>query len=201
MSEWGMELYKEFIMADFIKAFKRTMTSEGIYSNDKDDPGGETVYGISRVWNPQWGGWSEVDKLKKENQNKDDLIRALMDSIIIRNQREIFYEIEYWNKFKGGQIQNQFLAEAMFDCSVHHGVSFTVKSLQKSLNLILKYSLKVDGKFGSNTLDALKKAEQLDYDDTLRKMLLVHRGNLFIILSKKSEYNWKRLKGYFNRIF
>ena len=44
-------------MADFEKAYKRTMKNEGGafgYSNNPKDPGGETIMGISRINWPQW---------------------------------------------------------------------------------------------------------------------------------------------------
>ena len=36
--------------------------AEGFYSNDIDDSGGETLYGIARNKNPKWLGWKIVDE-------------------------------------------------------------------------------------------------------------------------------------------
>ena len=51
-------------MADFMKAYLKMAPVEGLYSNDPDDPGGETVHGIARVFWPRWSGWSIVDAAK-----------------------------------------------------------------------------------------------------------------------------------------
>lgn len=47
---------------NFKLAFNFTMQSEGGYVNDPKDLGGETYRGISRRFNPQWSGWSLIDK-------------------------------------------------------------------------------------------------------------------------------------------
>ena len=39
---------------NFDRAFDLTVGLEGTYSNDPDDPGKETKYGISKRWNPQY---------------------------------------------------------------------------------------------------------------------------------------------------
>ena len=51
-------------MSDFDRAYAFTMGSEGEYQNDPIDPGGETWCGISRRANPDWPGWSIVDRIK-----------------------------------------------------------------------------------------------------------------------------------------
>ncbi|MBW1801582.1 MAG: hypothetical protein JRJ85_12745, partial [Deltaproteobacteria bacterium] len=44
-------------MAKFDEAFEKTTAIEGGYVFDPDDAGGETYKGISRRFNPSWGGW------------------------------------------------------------------------------------------------------------------------------------------------
>lgn len=39
---------KEDMKENFEKAFSFVLKWEGVYTNDKDDPGGETKYGISK---------------------------------------------------------------------------------------------------------------------------------------------------------
>jgi lysozyme family protein len=40
------------------KIIEFTLRNEGYYVNDKDDSGGETYRGISRVNFPKWAGWA-----------------------------------------------------------------------------------------------------------------------------------------------
>ena len=53
-------------MGDFQKAYKELMRVEGFYSMDPSDPGGETIYGISRRNWPKWVGWEIVDLYRKK---------------------------------------------------------------------------------------------------------------------------------------
>ena len=39
---------------------------EKLYSNNPQDAGGETVWGIARNKHPEWGGWPIVDQLKNQ---------------------------------------------------------------------------------------------------------------------------------------
>ena len=47
-------------MAEFKKAYDKTMGHEGGYVHDPDDAGGETYKGISRRYHPGWEGWKVV---------------------------------------------------------------------------------------------------------------------------------------------
>ena len=184
-------------MSDFATAFDSTMIFEGVYSKNPNDPGGETVFGISRVHHPDWLGWVLVDSLKKEKGEFNDS----MDLIEIKEYRDYFYKSEFWDKIKGDEIQDQKLAEILFDTSVHNGIGFAVKSLQESLNLLLGCSLIIDGGFGSKTLEKMKeiKPDSLNLE-TLKKMLMVFRGYLFIELARDNEFHRGNLRGYFKRL-
>jgi len=57
-------------MAIFDEAFEKTAAIEGGYVLDPDDAGGETYKGISRRFNPSWGGWDKIDEMKKANPRK-----------------------------------------------------------------------------------------------------------------------------------
>ncbi len=57
-------------MAIFDAAFEKTAAIEGGYVFDPDDAGGETYKGISRRFNPSWGGWDKIDEVKKANPRK-----------------------------------------------------------------------------------------------------------------------------------
>ena len=48
---------------DFIIAFNKALSSEGLISNNKSDHGGFTYKGISRVKHPAWPGWIIIDAI------------------------------------------------------------------------------------------------------------------------------------------
>lgn len=99
-------------MADFQQAFKLTLRNEGGYANDPNDPGGETKYGISKRSYPKIG------------------IKSLT-----RQQAARIYQRDFWNPIGGDQIQDQLLANKLFDLSVNMGVSRAVRLLQKACGL------------------------------------------------------------------
>jgi lysozyme family protein len=114
-------------MTDFNQAVVLILKAEGGYSNDPNDPGGETQWGIS----------------KRTYPNLD------IKNLTIDGAREI-YKRDYWDKVKGDEITwplNLYL----FDAAVNQGVQPAITMLQKAL------SIQQDGILGNNTLSAIKK--------------------------------------------
>lgn len=52
---------------------------EGIYDNDPDDPGEETVFGITRHFEPDWIGWEIVDAMFAPTPHKDRQTQTAKD--------------------------------------------------------------------------------------------------------------------------
>lgn len=116
-------------MANFDIAFKKVIVFEGGYINDKNDSGGETKFGISKISYP--------------NIN----IRELT----LNNAKEIYKE-NYWNKINGNEIKNQDIANNIFDCAVNCGVYVGSVLIQKVL------VLKQDGIIGNITLGSINRS-------------------------------------------
>lgn len=104
-------------MADFVTAFALTMKNEGGYVHDPQDPGGETYKGIARRMNPKWDGWVDVDVLKKEK----GFPANLDGNALLQEKIKAFYEANYWDRIRGDEIQNQDVAESIFDFAVNAG--------------------------------------------------------------------------------
>lgn len=98
-------------MTVFEQAFERTVGHEGGYVDDKNDPGGETRYGIS----------------KRSYPNED------IPNLTLGRAREI-YERDFWVQ-AGCHLYPSKLAIEVFDASVHHGPSRAVRLLQEALGL------------------------------------------------------------------
>lgn len=113
-------------MSNFDKAFAQVIGLEGGYSNDPQDPGGETNYGISQRAYP--------------NENIADLTLE---------RAKFLYKRDYWDKVKGDDLPEQ-LGSFMFDAAVNQGVETAIKLLQKALNLAQ------DGIIGVNTMRKAK---------------------------------------------
>lgn len=136
-------------MADFNKAFELMIAREGGYVNDPDDPGGETYKGVARKMWSKWDGWIIIDSLKRQsgfpaNLDKDnDLQFEVKD----------FYRVNFWDKIQGDKIENQDIAESVFDFGVNTGTGTSVSLAQ------LVVGVKSDGIIGQNTLSALNAIE------------------------------------------
>lgn len=102
--------------------------STGGYSNDPNDPGGETKWGISKSAYP----------------NMD------IKNLTLQQAKDI-YLMDYWNPCHCDELPSQ-LAIACFDCGVNQGCGTSRKLLQMSLDVT------VDGNIGSQTVAAAFKA-------------------------------------------
>jgi lysozyme family protein len=111
-------------MAQFAEAVNHTLGFEGGYTNNPDDPGGATKYGI------------------EQRDMPDVNIRD-----ITPDQAVQYYSEHYWKPLYS-QITSQLVANKLFDAGVNIGVGTAVKLLQRALQI------NEDGVFGPNTLSA-----------------------------------------------
>lgn len=145
-------------MADFAPELAKLMIIEGMYDNDPDDPGGETCFGIARVFHPRWEGWPLVDAAR----GKPGFPGSLAHDPGILAARAAFYKAENWDRFACDEW-DQGLAGEIFEQAVNLGNGRVAEHLQRvfnALNYEGRYGqdLVVDGAFGRNTLAALRKA-------------------------------------------
>lgn len=113
----------------FDKAFEHVIGVEGGYVNDPRDPGGETIYGITRRDHPvAWEAGTPT-----------------------LEQAKAIYKSHYWNPVKADELPWP-LALFVFDAAVNQGAGTAVKLLQKALGVAQ------DGILGQQTLAAVKKA-------------------------------------------
>lgn len=142
-------------MATFLPAFQKTVRHEGGYSDDPDDPGGETNYGISKAAHP--------DAWRNGPPSKDEAIRVYRES--------------YWDRLGLGEIEDQAVAEKIFDLAVNVGPVGGVgndqdlgagEAVQLALNR-LGHKVKVDGVIGPRTRGAINRARS---DDLLRELII-----------------------------
>ena len=188
-------------MADFKKAYDKTMGHEGGYTNDKDDAGGETYMGISRVYNPSWYGWSMVDGVK----NESDFPACLEEDDDLHEAVEDFYKDKYWDVNRLDEFKSQAIAEEMFDTGVNMGISRAANFLQESLNYLNRNGasykdLVVDGKIGPASLNALAYVQHHGDEGILLTMLNVCQGRHYMNYMTKSPTQEKYARGWFKRV-
>lgn len=132
-------------MADFAAAFALTMKAEGGYVNDPQDPGGETYKGIARKMNSKWDGWVVIDMMKKEK----NFPANLGSNAQLQEKIKAFYGANYWDKIRGDEIQNQHIAESIFDFAVNAGPIASAKLAQITVNA------EPDGVIGPKTIEKI----------------------------------------------
>jgi len=95
----------------FDTAFERTVGLEGGYSNDPNDPGGETNWGISKRSYP--------------HLNIKELTREDAKAIYLR---------DFWNRIHADSLPDG-VAFQLFDFAVNSGIETAVRYLQRALRV------------------------------------------------------------------
>jgi len=132
-------------MAEFKPAFQHTITTEGGYVNDQQDPGGETYKGIARKIFSKWAGWQSIDMLKRQsgfpgNIDKYPEIQQLVED---------FYRVEFWDRMHLDAITSQEIANSIFDFGVNAGIGTSSTLAQ------LVVEVTTDGIIGNDTIAAI----------------------------------------------
>jgi lysozyme family protein len=155
-------------MADFNKGIAGTLAHEGgdTVTDDKDDTGGLTKYGISQQSYP------DVD------------IKGLTEAMA-----KTIYKRDYWDRVKADAIDNQAMANSIFDCAVNMGVSRAAKLAQEVAGA------SIDGKIGSQSLGKLNNIDPEIFDLKYR----LAKIRFYAGLCNKKSSQKKFLLGWINR--
>ena len=172
-------------MADFNKAFRLVLTNEGGYSNDSDDPGGETYKGIARKKQPDWIGWIIVDAMKKQ----PNFPASLDQSQNLQAEIQRFYKVLFWDKIGGGQINDQEVANSIFDFAVNSGVSTSIGLAQQVVGA------SCDGVIGTKTIQAINSFQP----DHFIAAFTVEKCRKYIAICKKRPDSRKYFFGWIDR--
>lgn len=158
-------------MATFNKYAKKILLVEGGYVFDKDDPGGETKFGISKRTYPNL----DIKHLTEEDALK-------------------IYEKDWWNKYNFFQINDELLAYKVFEFAVNAGYSRAARAIQQSLN-VLGTKVEVDGKIGPITMGYINSSDPVKLLESFRASMI----NYYTGLTKNNPKLSKFLKGWINR--
>lgn len=175
-------------MANFDIAYALTIKNEGGYSNDPNDPGGETYRGIVRKYARTWAGWALVDAAKPLRQNQ------IINNARLEQLVKDWYRANKWNLAKGDDIRNQNVANFVFDTVVQHGrggsvIQEGINDYRRSKNL---QPIAVDNIIGPNTVAAINQAES----NSLLNKLIQQRLDYMKSLPIWNTY----ARGFLNRL-
>lgn len=187
-------------MASFEIAYSLERKHEGYYVNNPNDKGGETYIGIARNIHPSWIGWPIVDEYKKS------LNRPLKNNEVIRDLRiEPFVKDFYhslWVSNNFGKIKDQNTANILYDWFINSGyIAAKTKDpetfgVDEILNRNFKKSLKLDGRFDTDTIQAINQVDNVK----LYNLIKYERINFYKNLVKKNPSQIVFLKGWLSRI-
>ena len=127
---------------NFATAFEKLLGHEGGYANHPADPGGETMWGITK-------------KVAVENGYTGDM-RAMPQSVAM-----VIYKAKYWDAVQAENLPAD-LRYIVFDAAVNSGIIQAAKWLQRACGAV------DDGIIGPQTIRA---ANSLSTDGIKRKML------------------------------
>lgn len=176
----------------FDKEFDRVVIVEGGYSNNKDDRGGATKFGITEA-------------VARANGYDGPMADLTMDWA-----RHI-YKGQYWDTLRLDSVSaiSPEIAGEMFDTGINMGISIAGKFLQRGLNVSnekggLYSNMTVDGQIGPVSVASLAgyiRKRGAKGVGVMMKMLNCQQGNRYIEIAEGREDNETFIFGWFaNRI-
>ena len=87
--------------------------------------------GIARKKNPQWKGWKIVDELKAQRNFPDNLKNHKLLNDLVPD----FFKEVFWDTNNLDAVNNQAIANEMYDTGVNAGSGYAAISLQRALNV------------------------------------------------------------------
>ncbi len=159
-------------MANFELAVSKILEREGgsTYTNDPEDPGGETKFGISKAAHP-----------------KEDIANLTED-----RAKEI-YRANYWDPIRGDDVERQDIAEVIFDTAVNMGVYTAIRMTQKAAGTY------PDGIMGVKTLGVLNTEFEFENPKFFFNAFFVAKVKYYASICNRKPSQKKYLLGWINR--
>ena len=148
-------------MSVFDAIFERLMKHEGGYVNHPSDPGGETMWGVTKRVAQAHGYFGDMRKLPKSTA-------------------KAITEKSYYKAVKGDQL-DRLIAWQLTDAAYNHGNRNAVKFLQRAIGasddgIIGPRTLAAVAAMDKNDVVLLFNAERLDFYTRLRTWPTFGRG-------------------------
>jgi len=162
-------------MAKFEIAEAITGRNEGGYANNPADTGGETYAGIARNYWGNWQGWKIIDNIKfdlKVNSvvTASNINKAAKANPYLTKAISSFYKQNFWDVNKLDLINDQQLANTVYDFGVNSGTGRAANFLQKAVNDTCDVGLVVDGQIGNKTINAVNVHDEVTIYNQFNKL-------------------------------
>lgn len=168
--------------ANFNSCVSSILEHEGGLTNDPNDPGGITNWGISLrflldVEPTQHPSASTIQTMTKE-------------------QAIQIYKQFWWDKYNYEMFDYQLIVEKVFDLAVNMGNREATKLLQRSINHVHPAAeLVIDGLLGRNTFQFSNRVDP----PSLRQQLRQYAKDRYIEIATHNPDMERFLKGWLNR--
>jgi len=159
-------------MASFDLAIPIVLQHEGVHSNLRGDPGGETYFGFSTPFLRQHG----LEPPKSEDE-------------AVALYRQYFWLPIYQ------EITAQNISTKVFDDHVNQGMKPAHENLQRAL-VSLGHSVAVDGVLGDETLEAINVSDQ---ETLLKSMAEEQRASYSEWIKQNPSQRMNLKRGLYNR--
>jgi lysozyme family protein len=150
-------------MASFKKYADKLLLLEGGFVDHPADYGRATNRGITLA---TWQAYGR--DINKDGKNNVEDLKLISEADALQ-----VYKTYFWDTVKGDHIQNQALAEIVFDMFVN-APSIAVKMLQAILNRHFGKNLATDGVFGPSTLAATNSVDAGKLHDLYKEVRVIY---------------------------
>lgn len=179
-------------MATFESAVAFILVNEGELSEDAADPGGITNWGISLRF---------LREVASEALKRAGIFEPITEQTIrdlTKDQAIILYRSEFWESAPFEKIQNQTLANYIFDMVINHGMGQAVKLTQRAVCACQKAKdyLKDDGVLGARTLMGINQCSFM-----LIPAMIAQRDGFYRRLVALNPARKVDLDGWLNRCY
>lgn len=166
-------------MSNLEKALKYLYPNEGGYTNDPDDPGGATNFGIT---------------IGDLSRHRGHIVTPNDVKNMTRDEAAEIYKEKYWKPLGCNLIEHDGIATAIFDMGVLRGIGVPPKYAQLICN---RYGnkLTVDGKIGPYTASAINKMDPKVFIKDFEAMCASGFRDIVVRKPRLGKY----LKGWLNR--
>lgn len=178
----------------FDESIRIVLEHEGGFSDDPDDTGGPTNFGVSLRWlksvkDDDDDGWLEGDFDHDGDVDVDDIRKMTMNDAVA------LYKRQWWDRYGYDKLSG-LVGFKTFDFSINMGPGRAHRLLQEALNTCGEKA-KVDGKLGPLTLEAASRCAELN----LLLALMQAAMQFYIRITIRRPKNMKFLAGWGNRVF
>jgi lysozyme family protein len=173
-------------MADFNLAIPLILKLEGGFTDNKNDIGGATNFGVSLRWLKAQG---LLENLEVQDKTQDE-VQVVKD--LTADEAKAFYKTYFWNPYNYDALNSQMVAEKIFNMTVNMGARRSHLIVQNCLGFSPDMR---DGLMGPKTIAEVNAAATAPFVVALQNMQAAFYRQLVATNPKLQPF----LQGWLNR--